>query len=681
MASVLQALALPERLRNAPPKQVILTALYYGLYLLPAATALAFDVLYLHWLLSGLFLATAVCWLWAYGTVAGRLAALTLNTATAFANLLLAISLQVQGTAFNLQFFFHANWETLLVAMRVMAPLFFGSWAYWFLVSLWPCLLIANGHRPKRRAVIIVAAVGLCLNAPMLSLGWYGLSQAIAVRNAILVPKPPHQNIAPIRLNNPQNLVLIFAESLESTYGRADIFGKDLTPALTALAAQGLVFTNMRQVSHTDWSTGALVAAQCALGLGAGDKSRSLTDRFDARMRGALCLGDLLAAHGYRTVFMTGTRLEFAGLGSFHVSHGFSELHGLTSLARELEEPSYRRRWGRSDWGLYDDSLFALALEKLVDLEGASPFALALATMDTHGPRGFPSQSCGLAGEADGLAFAVRCADQLIAGFIQTVRTQFPNTLVVLFSDHLTGNVLNDPEVSDRLQPYEEERRLRFQVWGPGIEAAEIDRAGTHFDVMPTLLDLLGMTPWTRHNLGASLLRFDSPWFSHENPDDLHVVHGLPGIRVQPGDELTFAAKGPVIELDGQKILATGKGLSLRDEVFALALDAEGGVAAIRHFPGAGQGLGAEEFERWAGGKTVIGISTNQAFNRRAAPSRAADPVFFAGRFGTPHFIVGPLHSQATVVLPDIAKCGASPCAPQCRTNGLSPASWRAWCS
>ena len=644
-AALRRALALPERLRNAPPSQVAVAALYYGLYLLPAATALVFGTLYLFWMLSGLFLATAVRWLWAYGGITSRLTALMLNAASAFANLLLAVSLWVQGTVFDLEYFFHADWETLAVASGVMAPLFFGSWAYWFLVSILPCLLPANGPRPKRRAIGIAAAVGLCLNAPFLSLGWLGLSQAIAARDAVLVPKPPHQNIAPVHLDNFQNLVLIFAESLESAYSRADIFGEDLTPALSSLAAQGLQFTNMRQVSHTGWSTGAMIAAQCATGL-------SWTDISNARMRGALCLGDLLAAHGYRTVFMTGTRIKFAGLDSFHASHGFVELHGLTSLARQLEDPHYRRQWGRSDWGLYDDSLFTFALEKLATLEGTGPFALALATMDTHGPRGFPSKSCAPAGDATGLAFAVRCADQLIAGFIQTVRTQFPNTLIVLLSDHLTGNVLNDPEVMDRLKPYEEERRLRFQVWGPGIEAGEIDRAGTHFDVMPSLMDFLGMTPWTRHNLGASLLRFDSPWFLHENPDSLRVVHRLPGIQVLPGDELTFRPEGPMIELDGQRILATSKGLALRDALFALELDASGGIAAIRHFPGQGQGLGAEAFERWAGGRTVIGISSDSAFNRRALGDGAADLAFFAGPFGTPHFVVGPLQSRTTVALP-----------------------------
>ena len=634
--------ALPERLRDMPRKQAAVITLYYSLYLVPAATALAFDALFLFWALSSLLLATAVRWLWARGGIAGRLTALLLNAASALANLLLAVSLQVQGTVFNFQFFFHADWETLVVAWHVMAPLFLGCSAYWFLVSIWPCLLPANGPLPKRRAIGIVAVVGLCLNAPFVSLVWYDVSRVIAARNAVLVPKPPHQEIAPIRLDNPQNLVLIFAESLESAYSRADIFGEDLTPALSALAEQGLQFTNMHQVSYTAWSTGAMIAAQCATGL-------SWIDLSDARMRGALCLGDVLAAHGYRTIFMTGTELEFAALGRFHKSHGFMEPHGLTSLARRLEDAHYRRQWSRSDWGLYDDSLFTLALDELTALEGVSPFALALATMDTHGPRGFPSKSCAPAGELTGLAFAVRCADELIADFIRTVRIRFPNTLIVLFSDHLTGNVLNDPQVMDRLRPFEAERRLRFQVWGPGIEPAEIGRAGTHFDVMPTLMDLLEMTPWTRHNLGASLLRFDSPWFRHENPDSLRVVHDLPDIQALPGDELTFTPDGPMIELDGKRILATGEGLTLRDALFALELDASGGVVAIRHF--LGEGL-AWAFERWAGGRVVIGISSDSTFNRRASGDGTAALAFFVGPFGTPRFIVAPLQSPTTVALP-----------------------------
>ena len=58
-----RALALTERLPNAPTKPSVVAALYYCLYLLPAAASLTFNALRLLWVLSCLFLATAVRWL------------------------------------------------------------------------------------------------------------------------------------------------------------------------------------------------------------------------------------------------------------------------------------------------------------------------------------------------------------------------------------------------------------------------------------------------------------------------------------------------------------------------------------------------------------------------------------------------------------------------------------------
>lgn len=62
---------------------------------------------------------------------------------------------------------------------------------------------------------------------------------------------------------------------------------------------------------------------------------------------------------------------------------------------------------------------------------------------------------------------------------------------------------------------------------GAPISALALLTAGTQFDVMPTLMDFLGLSAWTEHYLGASLLRFDSPWFNHDSPLSLRVVHEL----------------------------------------------------------------------------------------------------------------------------------------------------------
>ena len=148
-----------------------------------------------------------------------------------------------------------------------------------------------------------------------------------------------------------------------------------------------------------------------------------------------------------------------------------------------------------------------------------------MTTMDTHGPSGFPSASCGA---ADGMIATVRCADRLIAEFVEDIRSAYPDVVVALMTDHLVGPPGVDDEVKAVLDPRADERRLRFVVWGPDSTPSVVDHPGTHFDVMPTLMDFLGLSAWTEHYLGASLLRFESPWFSHDKPLSLRVTHELP---------------------------------------------------------------------------------------------------------------------------------------------------------
>lgn len=97
-------------------------------------------------------------------------------------------------------------------------------------------------------------------------------------------------------------------------------------------------------------------------------------------MEGATCLGDVLAAHGYHTVLMTGADVDFGGKGTFHGSHGFVERLGFNAL-RARAGAAAQQTWGREhgEWKIEDEALFALVRAKLDELANrAEPFALAL---------------------------------------------------------------------------------------------------------------------------------------------------------------------------------------------------------------------------------------------------------------------------------------------------------------
>ena len=246
-----------------------------------------------------------------------------------------------------------------------------------------------------------------------------------------------------------------------------------------------------------------------------------------------------------------------------------------------------------------------------------------------------------------GMEFAVRCSDRLLARFIASVRERHPATVVALLSDHLAHR--ND--LSDVLNEHSEARRLRFVVWSPDADPAAIDKAGSHFDVMPTLLDVLGFEHWRRHNLGASLLRFDSPWFVL-GPDAFPALtRSLPPIRLRADGQIVFEANGPLIRIDGRKLLANVEGLPLvhgEGGIFAVEFDSSGSANRVRY------GWSIAEFSRPMGGSlvadaTLVGISANEAFNRRFVPDAPAKLTYFTGRFGTGTLDVRPLWWRETV--------------------------------
>lgn len=619
--------------------------LYYLLYLIPVAAAVSFDSAYAYWLLSGIGISLFVVWLWR-GGIWQRLAALVLNAVTTLANIALASSLYLQGTGFNAPFFHHLDGETFAIAREAFAPLFYGALVYLLVLCVWPLTLRRQGDAAVRARLAVAGTVGLVCYAPLISLVGFGVGRLGDEREATIIPQTLPESIVVETLAEPRNLVLVFAESLEATYSRIGVFDEDLTPRLSELARHGTRFTDMRQVRDTEATITGMVAAMCALPLRAGfswENINALLPNVDAPLPGQSCLADVLSAHGYRTAYLGGAPLAFAGKGKFLSAHGFHEHYGRQALQTRFPNASQS-----SGWGVHDDALFAFAEEKLQEWSRDDrPFMLALLTLDTHHPSGLPSTSCGPEADTEGMEFAVRCSDRLLAEFIEGVRERHPTTVLALLSDHLAHR--ND--LSGVLNAHAGDRRLRFAVWAPGAAAKVVDKPGTHFDVMPTLLDFLGFEKWRRHNLGASLLRFDSSWFAL-GPDAFPALtQSLPPIRLRRGEQVVFEAKGPLIRVDGRKLLANVEGLALEEGepgIFAVEFHGDGRVAGFRG------NRSMEEFsqalrESPRPDSLLLGLSANDAFNRRFVPDAPAKLTYFTGRYGTDAFVVTPLWWRKTV--------------------------------
>ena len=289
---------------------------------------------------------------------------------------------------------------------------------------------------------------------------------------------------ATVNLNN-KNLVFIYLESVERTYLDENIF-PGLMPNLRRIETVSLSFTDIWQIVGSNWTIGGMVSSQCGIPLfiPSGPNSMVGINRF---LPEATCMGDILSANGYELSYLGGARLAFGGKGNFYKTHGFTQVEGLDELIGNLSDTSYR-----SDWGLYDDTLFDMLKQRFNELSTAeTPFGLFALTLDTHSPNGHVSTYCNDVKYKDGLnpiLNAVHCSDKMVAEVYDyiTKHESFGNTLLVIASDHLAMRNTAYDDLGKR------KRRNLLLISGEGLAPKNIAKLGALIDVSPTVLNLLG---------------------------------------------------------------------------------------------------------------------------------------------------------------------------------------------
>jgi phosphoglycerol transferase len=252
-------------------------------------------------------------------------------------------------------------------------------------------------------------------------------------------------------------------------------------------------------VEGTGFTMGGMVGSLCGVPLFTPANANSMSG-MDAFLPGAVGLPDLLHEQGYFLSFLGGAPLDFAGKGKFLRTHHFDESAGFSELHGKTRDRAYI-----NNWGLYDDTTFDFAYDRLVELARQKrPFGLFLLTLDTHPPIGYISRSAVSGPYGDGtnpMLNAVKASDELIAQFVERVRTSpaGKNTVIVIASDHLA--MLNS--ASDRLR--QGARSNLFLILDPrDPQGRRVDRAGSTLDIGATVLRPLGFEG--RINLGRDLL-------------------------------------------------------------------------------------------------------------------------------------------------------------------------------
>ncbi|SDO33521.1 phosphoglycerol transferase [Vreelandella arcis] len=355
-------------------------------------------------------------------------------------------------------------------------------------------------HDQRWRLMERFVAIGLLASNPLL----YGIGQRSAAVVADDADWLDHRYVASptSEQSRAPNLLVIYLESIERTYDDPQ-FG-DAYDDLNALGEHGVVFEGIRQMENTGWTMAGMIASQCGVPLmPAGLLHDSQFEPLKSVVPGINCLGDILAAQGYRLSFLGGASKEFAGKGLFYRGHQFQRVKGKEELTRQLDNPEYV-----NSWGLYDDSLYDITVDEIRRLDNADdgPWGVVNLSITGHAPTGFPAQRCierqGPFDERD-ILYSVECSAWLARDLINRLDSEglLDNTLVAVMSDHLTMRV----SVWDELTALDRENT--FILLGDHLPPQRIQRDATMLDVFPTLLEALGFTlDEHRAGLGVSLL-------------------------------------------------------------------------------------------------------------------------------------------------------------------------------
>lgn len=287
-----------------------------------------------------------------------------------------------------------------------------------------------------------------------------------------------------VSATRPKNVVIVTLESLSSVYMAHGGNTQNLTPKLDRLAEQGLFLSNLRATGNRT------VRGLEALSLGIPPlPGHSMIWRKDNQ--NLETLGAVLADHGYVNRFMYGGYARFDNMDAYFGGNHYQTLD-------RSQFPERHRGFGNI-WGLADEHLYDYALEQM-DRDAASgkPFLMHLMTTSNHTPFTFPDGRIDLTRSRQG---AVKYSDYAVGRFIEMARSKpwFKDTVFVVVADHCASS-------KGRTSLPPENYLIPAIVYSPAHLVPHTDsRLASQIDLVPTVLDLLGLPEHTRF-MGRSVL-------------------------------------------------------------------------------------------------------------------------------------------------------------------------------
>lgn len=315
-----------------------------------------------------------------------------------------------------------------------------------------------------RVAKIIVILLSLCISVT------YIYSQCSRLRvgkylhslyNASTIFEEKYVDPTQVSINfsdKKHNLILIYLESMESTYTSRDNGGgkeHDYIKELCDLASNNVSFSNTDKLGGpwncfgTGWTMAALLASTSGVPFKLPIEGNS-AGKYEQFLPGIATLGDVLERYGYHNYFMCGSDVDFAGRKQFYEQHGNHKIFDYFTAVDEGFAADYENAWG-----ICDNHLYEYAKKKITEIaeNSVEPFDFTMLTVDTHHEDGFICELCDNT-YPEKYANVIACASKQAADFVAWCQNQswYENTTIVMVGDHLSmaANFWDDIDEYDR---------------------------------------------------------------------------------------------------------------------------------------------------------------------------------------------------------------------------------------
>lgn len=277
--------------------------------------------------------------------------------------------------------------------------------------------------------------------------------------------------IRPMLRTNRPNVLLVILESFSANTIEALGGEKNVTPHLSRIAEEGILFRNAYANSfRTDRGTVAILNGYLA-------QPTTSIMKYPAKSQTLPSIAKSLGKAGYTADMLYGGDINFTNMQSYFFGSGYGQ------ITSDKDFPLGSRL---SKWGANDDVTFQHLYETLKSRENAgTPWFTTFLTLSSHEPFEVPYHRLN-----DPYLNSVAFTDSCLGNFIDRVR-QLPvwdNLLVIFVADH-------GYKYPQDLQEFEPRRYHIPIIWTGGAirEAAKIDTYCNQTDIAATLLGQLGI--------------------------------------------------------------------------------------------------------------------------------------------------------------------------------------------